>query len=69
VLMTNSTGWVGWTKGAAVADPELVGVGDGALAVAQAESVTSATARSAAIRIAGLDMTRTSNGAGTHRGV
>jgi hypothetical protein len=59
VLMTNSTGWVGRTA-AAEADPELVGVADGALAVAQAVRVTSAAARSAVIRIAGLDMTRTS---------
>jgi len=57
VLITNSTGCVGWT---AVADPELVGVADGALAVAQAVRVTSAAARIAVIRIAGLDMTRTS---------
>jgi len=60
VLMTNSTGCVGWTAAAAEADPELLGVADGALAVAQAERVTSATAKSAVIRIADLDMTRTS---------
>jgi hypothetical protein len=59
VLITNSTGCVGWIA-AADADPELVGVADGALAVAQAERVTSAAASSAVIRIAGLDMTRTS---------
>jgi hypothetical protein len=59
--MTNSTGWVGWIAAAAVADPEPVGVGDdGALAVAQALRVTRAAARIAVIRIAGLDMTRTS---------
>jgi mannose/fructose/N-acetylgalactosamine-specific phosphotransferase system component IIC len=57
--MTNSTGCVG-TTAAAEADPELVGVAAGALAVAQAERVTSAAARIAVIRIACLDMTRTS---------
>src|SRR4051812_8115284 len=57
VLMTNSTGCVGWTAAAGEPDPEPVGVADdGALAVAQAVSVTSAAARSAVIRIAGLDM-------------
>jgi hypothetical protein len=59
VLMTNSTACVGWTA-AAEADPELVGLADGALAVAQAVRVTSAAARIAVIRIVGLDMTRTS---------
>jgi hypothetical protein len=59
VLMTNSTGCVGWTA-AADAEPEAVGLAEGALAVAQAVRVTSATTRIAVIRIAGLDMTRTS---------
>jgi hypothetical protein len=59
VLITNSTGWVG-TTAAADADADVAGVGEGALAVAQDERVTSVAARIAAIRIADLDMTRTS---------
>jgi hypothetical protein len=58
VLMTNSTGCVGWT---ATADAEPDGLGDdGAFAVAHAERVTRATAKIAVVRITGLDMTRTS---------
>src|SRR5205814_9931351 len=60
VLMTNSTGCVGWISAAAEAEPELVGVAEGAFAVAQAERVTSAAARIAAVRIMDLVMTRTS---------
>src|SRR5436305_1719764 len=60
VLMTNSTGCVGWISAAAEAEPELVGVAEGAFAVAQAERVTSAAARIAAVRITDLVMTRTS---------
>jgi hypothetical protein len=58
VLITNSTGCVGWI--AAAADPEAVGVADGAFAVAQAERVTSAVMRIAAVRIADLSITHTS---------
>src|SRR5438132_13772616 len=61
VLMTNSTGWVGWMIAAAEAEAKLaVGVGEGAFAVAQAERVTSAATRIAAGRITDLVMTRTS---------
>src|SRR5438128_3662372 len=60
VLITNSTGWVGWITAAAEAEAELVGVAEGAFAVAQAERVTSAAARIAAVRITDLVMTRTS---------
>jgi hypothetical protein len=48
---------LGWT---AAADAELDAVGEGAFAVAQAERVTRAAAKIAAVRITGLDMTRTS---------
>jgi hypothetical protein len=57
VLMTNSTGCVGWT---AAADADVDALGPGALAVAQADRVTRAAARIAADRITGLDMRRTS---------
>src|SRR3989442_12203259 len=56
VLMTNSAGWVG-TTAAGDAPAEPVGLGDGALAVAQAESAMRGATRSAAARIAGPDMT------------
>jgi hypothetical protein len=60
VLITNSTGWVGWIAAAAVAEADVLGLAEGALAVAHAERVTSAAAKIAVVRITDLVMTRTS---------
>jgi hypothetical protein len=53
VLMTNSTGWVGCTA-AGDALPDPLALADGALLLAQAESVTSAVTKIATVRTACL---------------